>query len=154
MMSNFVTLTQDNFKKTIEENDFVIVDFWAPWCDPCVEFTPIFEAAAKKNKDIIFGMVDIEKDKEIADYFQIKVIPGLLVIRERAGIFAHDDGEVSAKAFDEIITWAREYDMSTVKKCLGAYLLMNKNIKCRFLFSNFIHYAIRLKKTKSVSRDQ
>ena len=57
----------------------------------------------------------IEKDKEIADYFQIKVIPGLLVIRERAGIFAHDDGEVSAKAFDEIITWAREYDMSTVK---------------------------------------
>ena len=114
-MSNFVTLTQDNFKKTIEENDFVIVDFWAPWCDPCVEFTPIFEAAAKKNKDIIFGMVDIEKDKEIADYFQIKVIPGLLVIRERAGIFAHDDAEVSAKAFDEIITWAREYDMSTVK---------------------------------------
>ena len=60
-------------------------------------------------------MVDIEKDKEIADYFQIKVIPGILVIRERAGIFAHDDGEVSAKAFDEIITWAKEYDMSTVK---------------------------------------
>ena len=114
-MSNFVTLTKDNFKKTIEENEFVIVDFWAPWCDPCVEFTPTFEAAAKKNKDIIFGMVDIEKDKEIADYFQIKVIPGLLVIRERAGIFANDDGEVSAKAFDEIITWAREYDMSTVK---------------------------------------
>jgi thioredoxin 1 len=52
-MSNFVTLTKDNFKKTIEENDFVIVDFWAPWCDPCVEFTPTFEAAAKKNKDII-----------------------------------------------------------------------------------------------------
>jgi thioredoxin 1 len=115
MMSNFVTLTKDNFKKTIEENEFVIVDFWAPWCDPCVEFTPTFEAAAKKNKDIIFGMVDIEKDKEIAEYFQIKVIPGLLVIRERAGIFAHDDGEFSDKAFDEIITWAREYDMSTVK---------------------------------------
>ena len=99
-MSNFVTLTKDNFKKTIEENEFVIVDFWAPWCDPCVKFTPTFEAAAKKNKDIIFGMVDIEKDKEIAEYFQIKVIPGLLVIRQRAGIFAHDDGEVSAKAFD------------------------------------------------------
>ena len=67
------------------------------------------------KRQIIFGMVDIEKDKEIAEYFQIKVIPGLLVIRQRAGIFAHDDGEVSAKAFDEIITWAREYDMSTVK---------------------------------------
>jgi len=106
-MSNFITLTKDNFKKIIEENEFVIVDFWAPWCDPCVEFTPVFEAAAKKNKDIIFGMVDIEKDKEIADYFQIKVIPGILVIRERAGIFAHDDGEVSAKALMKLLLGQR-----------------------------------------------
>ena len=58
-MSNFVTLTKDNFKKTIEENEFVIVDFWAPWCDPCVEFTPTFEAAAKKNKDIIKNRLSI-----------------------------------------------------------------------------------------------
>ena len=50
-----VKLTKKNFKKTIEENDFVIVDFWAPWCEPCVEFTPLFEAASNKNKDIIFG---------------------------------------------------------------------------------------------------
>ena len=47
-MTNLVTLTKDNFKKTIEDNPFVIVDFWAPWCDPCVAFTPVFEAAAKK----------------------------------------------------------------------------------------------------------
>ena len=47
-----VKLTKKNFKKTIEDNDFVIVDFWAPWCEPCVEFTPIFEAASEKNKDI------------------------------------------------------------------------------------------------------
>ena len=53
-MANLVTLTESNFKKTIEENEFVIVDFWATWCKPCVAFTPIFEAAAKKNKDIIF----------------------------------------------------------------------------------------------------
>jgi len=45
-----VKLTKKNFKKTIEENDFVIVDFWAPWCEPCVEFTPVFEAAADKER--------------------------------------------------------------------------------------------------------
>ena len=49
-MSNFVTLTKDNFKKTIEENEFVIVDFWAPWCDPCVEFTPTLKLRLKKIK--------------------------------------------------------------------------------------------------------
>ena len=112
-MTNLVTLTKDNFKKTIEENNFVIVDFWAPWCEPCVNFTPVFEAAAKKNKDIVFGMVDIEKDPEIGEYFQIDKIPGLLVVREKAGIHAQI-GEIGAPALDEIIKWARDYDLSTV----------------------------------------
>ena len=116
-MANLVTLTESNFKKTIEENEFVIVDFWATWCKPCVAFTPIFEAAAKKNKDIIFGMVDIDKDKVIADYFQVAVVPAVLFIRDRAGIHAQD-GELGAPAFDEMIKWAREYDMTEVKNYL------------------------------------
>lgn len=116
-MTNLVILTEKNFKKTIEENEFVIVDFWATWCKPCVAFTPIFEAAAKKNKDIIFGMVDIDKDKVIADYFQVAIVPAVLFIRDRAGIHAQD-GELGAPAFDEMIKWAREYDMTEVKNYL------------------------------------
>ena len=113
-MANLITLTKSNFKKTIEENEFVIVDFWATWCKPCVAFTPIFEAAAKKNKDIIFGMVDIDNGKVIADYFQVAIVPAVLFIRDRAGIHAQD-GELGAPAFDEMIKWAREYDMTEVK---------------------------------------
>ena len=110
-----VTLTKENFKETIEKNDFVIVDFWAPWCDPCVAFTPTFEAAAESNTDITFGMVDTEKDPEIAEYFEVNKIPGILVIREQAGIHAQQ-GEIGAPAFDEIIKWAREYNMKTVRQ--------------------------------------
>ncbi len=117
IMSNLVTLTEKNFKTIIESNDFVIVDFWATWCKPCLTFTPIFEAAAKKNKDIIFGMVDIDKDKVIADYFNLEEVPSVLFIRDRAGIHAQS-GELGAPAFDEIIKWAREYDMTEVKKYL------------------------------------
>ena len=113
-MTNLTTLTESNFKKTIEENEFVIVDFWATWCKPCVAFTPIFEAAAKKNKDIIFGMVDIDNGKVIADYFQVAIVPAVLFVRDRAGIHAQD-GELGAPAFDEMIKWAREYDMTEVK---------------------------------------
>ena len=116
-MTNLITLTESNFKKTIEANEFVIVDFWATWCKPCVAFTPIFEAAAKKNKDIIFGMVDIDKDKVIADYFQVAIVPAVLFIRDRAGIHAQD-GELGAPAFDEMIKWARAYDMAEVKSYL------------------------------------
>ena len=108
-----VALTKDNFKQTIENNNFVIVDFWAPWCEPCVAFTPTFEAAAANNADIVFGMVNTETDPEIGDYFEVNQIPGVLVIREQAGIHAQV-GEIGAPALDEIIKWAREYDMSTV----------------------------------------
>jgi len=109
-----VELTKANFKETIEKNDFVIVDFWAPWCDPCVAFTPTFEAAAEKNPDILFGMVNTETDPEIGDYFEVKQIPGILVIREQAGIHAQV-GEIGAPAFDKIIEWARDFDMTPVR---------------------------------------
>ena len=108
-----VVLTKENFKQIIENNNFVIVDFWAPWCEPCVAFTPTFEAAAANNTDIVFGMVNTETDPEIGNYFEVNQIPGVLVIREQAGIHAQV-GEIGAPAFDEIIKWAREYDMSTV----------------------------------------
>ena len=109
-----VALTKENFKQTIENNNFVIVDFWAPWCEPCMAFTPTFEAAAANNSDIVFGMVNTETDPEIGEYFQVAQIPGILIIREQAGIHAQV-GEIGAPAFDEMIKWARGYDMATVR---------------------------------------
>ena len=109
-----ITLTKENFKQTIEQNNFVIVDFWANWCEPCMAFTPTFEAAAANNPDIVFGMVNTETDPEIGEYFEVNQIPGILVIREQAGIHAQV-GEIGAPAFDAIIEWAREYDMNTVR---------------------------------------
>lgn len=110
-----MALNKDNFKDTIENNAFVIVDFWAPWCDPCVAFTPTFEAAAAANPDIVFGMVNTETDPGIGEYFEVNQIPGILVIREQAGIHAQV-GEIGAPAFDEIIKWAREFDMTEVRE--------------------------------------
>ena len=108
-----VALTKANFKQTIESNNFVIVDFWAPWCEPCMVFTPTFEAAAAANPDIVFGMVNTETDPEIGDYFEVVQIPGILVIRDQAGIHTQV-GEIGAPALDEIIKWARERDMTAV----------------------------------------
>ncbi len=110
-----VALNKENFKPTIENNPFVIVDFWAPWCDPCVAFTPIFESVANKNPDIVFGLVNTETDPEISEYFEVNQIPGILVIREQAGIHAQV-GEIGEPAFDEIIKWAREFDMTKVRE--------------------------------------
>ena len=108
-----VELTKANFKETIEKNALVIVDFWAPWCDPCVSFSETFKQVSENHPDIVFGMVNTEYDNEIAEYFNVEKIPGILVVREQAGLLAQV-GELGAQAMEEIIKWAREYDMSTV----------------------------------------
>lgn len=109
-----VVLNKENFKEVIEKNNFVIVDFWAPWCEPCVDFTPTFEAAAAANADIVFGMVNTETDPEIGTYFEVNQIPGILIIREQAGIHAQV-GEIGGPALDEMIKWARDFDLTQVR---------------------------------------
>jgi thioredoxin 1 len=110
-----VELTKANFKETIENNEMVIVDFWAPWCDPCLTFSETFKQVAENHPDIVFGMVNTETDNEIAEYFNVEKIPGILVVREQAGLLAQV-GELGAQALEEIITWARNYDMTTVRE--------------------------------------
>lgn len=110
-----VELTKANFKETIEKNELVIVDFWAPWCEPCVSFSETFKQVSENHPDIVFGMVNTEHDNEIAEYFNVEKIPGILVVREQAGLLAQV-GELGAPALEEIIKWARNYDMSTVRE--------------------------------------
>jgi thioredoxin 1 len=114
-----VKLTKANFKQTIESNAFVIVDFWAPWCEPCVEFTPTFTAVAANHPDIVFGMVNTEADPEISEYFEVSQIPGILIIRDQAGIHTQI-GEIGAPALEEIIKWARARDMTAVHEHYAA----------------------------------
>ena len=37
-----VELTEQNFEETVAREGIAVVDFWAPWCEPCLEFAPSF----------------------------------------------------------------------------------------------------------------
>ncbi|MCB5191853.1 thioredoxin family protein [Methylobacillus arboreus] len=108
-------LNKSNFKQTIENNAFVIVDFWAPWCEPCVSFTPTFEAASQAHADIVFAMVNIDEDPEISNYFNVKQIPAVMPIRDQIVVDAQV-GEMSTSELEKAIKAWGEFDVTEVNR--------------------------------------
>ncbi len=107
-------LTQTNLDDTINNNDIVVIDFWAPWCGPCQTFKPIFEQAAEKHEDAVFASCNTEEQSELAAMFQIQSIPTMVVFREGIGIFGQP-GMLPAEALDELMDKVRELDMEEVR---------------------------------------
>jgi thioredoxin 1 len=108
-------VTKDNFAEVIENNDIVIVDFWAPWCAPCRSFAPTFEKVADANPDITFAKINTEQEEELAGHFQIRSIPTLMVFREKVIIFSQP-GVLPESALTELITQVKDLDMEQVHK--------------------------------------
>ena len=109
-----IDLTHDNFQSTIDDNDIVIVDFWATWCGPCKQFAPVFEAASELHQDIVFGKVNTEEQQELSGEFQIRSIPTLMIFREQIGVFMQP-GALPPHGLEEVIGKVRELDMEFVR---------------------------------------
>ena len=121
-----LALTKDNFEDTISGNDTVIVDFWAEWCGPCKTFAPTFEDASTKHEDIVFAKVDTEDQPELAQAFNIRSIPTLMVFRENVILYAQP-GALPAAAFDDLIGQVKAIDMDDVRRQIAEHEAQQQN---------------------------
>lgn len=110
-----VEITKDTFEDTITQNDFVVVDFWAPWCGPCRSFAPTFEKVSNDHPNIVFAKVNTEEEQEIAGHFGIRSIPTLMIFREQVIIYS-EAGALPESAFRELINQASALDMEEVHR--------------------------------------
>lgn len=83
MQHNIINVTDTQFDQVIKAHQFVLVDFWAPWCGPCLQLAPILEqvAALYKGK-VLIAKLDISEYSETSSRYSISTIPTMLFFHQ------------------------------------------------------------------------
>ena len=90
----------------ISKYDVVVVDFWAPWCQPCKIVEPMVEKLAKEMKGkVVFAKVNSDRNKRLAMKYKIMSIPTLLLFKNGRLVAR----QVGAVPYDVLKAWVRRY---------------------------------------------
>ena len=75
-----IELNEQNFNETTSKG-IVMIDFWAPWCNPCNMLSPIIDEVAKENVDVVVGKVNVDDYPELASKHGVMSIPTLIFFK-------------------------------------------------------------------------
>jgi len=110
-----IDLTTKDFNETLDNNEIVIIDFWASWCGPCIQFAPIFEEVSENYPDVVFAKVNTEEQQAISQQYGIQSIPTIMVVRDGI-ILLNQAGSLPEEAFGKLIKHVKELDMDQIRE--------------------------------------
>ena len=110
--SNIIDVNEAEFNDQVIEasdNKLIVVDFWAPWCGPCKQLTPVLEKIISKSRDkVTLVKINIDENQQIAAQLRIQSIPA---------VYAFKDKQI-VNAFQGVIP--ENQIIEFIEKCLGS----------------------------------
>ncbi|BBX70489.1 thioredoxin [Mycolicibacterium psychrotolerans] len=103
-------ITAEEFNTTINDNEIVLVDFWASWCGPCRAFAPTFKASSEKHPDVVYAKVDTEAEQQLAAAADIRSIPTLMAFKKGKLVF-NQAGALPPAALEDLVQKVKEFDI-------------------------------------------
>ncbi|HYF98767.1 MAG TPA: thioredoxin [Candidatus Saccharimonadales bacterium] len=102
-----ITLTDYNFDEMTRKYNYLVVDFWAPWCGPCKMVSPIIDQLAYElSGQVVFGKLNVDENPTVASLFGIQSIPTLMVFKDGTAI----DGIMGAASKAQILATLSKYN--------------------------------------------
>jgi thioredoxin 1 len=117
MSMKTVQVTEETFED-VTRTGVVLLDWWAAWCGPCRTFAPIFEKAAARHPGVVFGKIDTDAEVRLAQAFEIRSIPTLMILRDGVLVF-EQAGALPGPALDRLIEQVNALDMDDVRRQLA-----------------------------------
>ncbi len=108
-------LTEPEFAEVIENNDIVILDFWAEWCGPCKAYGPVYERVSNEFENVIFAKINTEEEPQLGRMFNIRSIPTTIAFKEQIGVFMQP-GALPEDALRDLVVMLKDLDMDEVRQ--------------------------------------
>jgi thioredoxin 1 len=74
-------LDKNNFKETIDGDNYILVDFWAEWCGPCKMIAPVLEEISNERTDVAIAKLNVDDNQEIALTYGVQSIPTMILFK-------------------------------------------------------------------------
>ncbi len=97
-----IVLTDSSFFPEISKHKLMVVDFWAPWCDPCKLVSPIIDELAREYAGkVVFGKLNVDDNPIVSDGLGVENIPTILVFKQRKQVEGLT-GDISKSSIEDL----------------------------------------------------